>query len=134
VSADLGAFLTAQFVSPFKHDTELHVRVRIGCANRLGETGQAVDASDEDVVQSLWLSQNFAPSVSLSHRSRSSFFPCKFTPIVTYIVCRHPTIVAAHMRDNAVDANDGPDRIELLLLPSRHLGVEIDSDLGDQDG
>ena len=47
-------------------------------------------------------------------------------------VRRHPTVVATHMHDDAVEIDDRPDRVELPGAPRGHLRVEVGGDLRDQ--
>jgi hypothetical protein len=46
----------------------------------------------------------------------------------------HTTLVAANVDGDAVEVDDGPDRVEPPLSPRRDIGIEIGGDLRDEGG
>ena len=106
--------------------------------DRLGESGQPVDAADQDVAHTATLRsapaciQNLAPSVSWNHIPSTSRSPSSVTPSARYSARRWTLAALADLDDHAVQEHDRVDVLQRPLSPFAHVVHDRVGDLRDQ--
>jgi hypothetical protein len=78
------------------------------------------------------VSQSLAPSVSASHRPRTSLWPARFTPKRHVQGLVDHAVVLMHLAHQPVQIQDRVDRLQRAALPGLHGVPDRVGDLGDQ--